>query len=144
MHVEQEHIQSWLAGREHWTLGKEVSDGFNDFLSKFPWTTSRVLWSEVPHTSLYLPDNDEWEDFLLEFSDLPAGRHEFVFVMYSWREPGLVCRTVDALKDIDYLYSSAPGPRYFCGADVVDGVPRPVYGDFAEYDGADEVIAHTR
>lgn len=142
MHVEQGHIKSWLAGRGHWIVEKEVSDGFNEFLSKFPWATSRLLWSEVSHASLELPEDDNWDDFFLQFSALPAGQHDFMFVMYSWREPGIVCRTADVLKDIDYLYSSAPGARYFCGVDVVNDFPRPIYEDFAEYDGGDEVTMY--
>ncbi|TPQ20226.1 hypothetical protein [Streptomyces sporangiiformans] len=140
--MEQEHIRSWLAGREHWILEKEASDGFNNLLCVFPWVASHVLWSEVPHVTLELPGNDDWDSFHSEFSATPAGRHEFVFVMYSWREPGIVCRTIDAVKGIDYLYSSAPGPRYFCGADAVDGAVHPRYSDFAEYDGANEITAH--
>ncbi|MFI7318505.1 hypothetical protein [Streptomyces venezuelae] len=90
-----------------------------------------------------MPDDDEWDQFLGEASETPAGRHEYVYLMYSWREPGIVCRTAEALRDIDYLYSSAPGPRYFCGADVSGGTPAPVFRDFAEYGGGDEITAYT-
>lgn len=143
MHTEQEHIRSWLTGREHWILGKEVSESFDKTLSEFPWTTSHVRWSQVPHTVLRLPDDDNWTPFLGEASRTPAARHAYVYIMYSWREPGILCRTTEALPDIDYLYSSAPGPRYFCGADVSDGTPLPSFRDFAEYDGGDEITAYT-
>ncbi|MFE0104777.1 hypothetical protein [Streptomyces sp. NPDC059009] len=153
MHTEREHVRGWLSGREHWILERETSEAFNDFLCRFPWTTSRVRWSEVPHTTRELPEaetpdlpegDDDWSRFLTDFRTLPAGRHDFVFLMYAWREPGIVCATADALQDLDHLYSSAPGPRYFCGADVSEGVVIPVFGDFAEYDdGGGTVTAFT-
>ncbi|MEV0116393.1 hypothetical protein AB0H77_24595 [Streptomyces sp. NPDC050844] len=142
MHTEHDHIRAWLTGRQHWTLGADTSDRFNTFLCGFPWTTSRVRWHHVPHVTLKLPADDNWEVFLPAFAATPAGQHAFTYLMYSWREPGIVCRTVDTMKDLDLLCSSAPGPRYFCGADLVNGVPRPVFGDFAEYDGHDVVTAY--
>ncbi|MFE0130537.1 hypothetical protein ACFWY6_02905 [Streptomyces sp. NPDC059037] len=90
-----------------------------------------------------MPDNNDWEQFLSEAAETPAGQHEHLYIMYSWREPGIVCRTTEALQDIDYLYSSAPGPRYFCGADVSNGSPVLAFSDFAEYDGGDKITAYT-
>jgi hypothetical protein len=135
MHVKAPHITEWLRDHDHWILGAEVSEEFNSFLSAFPWATGRIRWSQLPHEKVELPDENELEGFVNLMRRTPAGAHELVFLMYSAGEPGIACRTQDALPDLDYLYSGAPGPRYFCGADQEKDAPVPLFAQFAEYDG---------
>ncbi|MET9952242.1 hypothetical protein ABZ135_11930 [Streptomyces sp. NPDC006339] len=142
MHTRAEHIIEWLAAHKHWVLDAERSGEFNHLLSTFPWTTSHIRWSSVPHTRIELSDDAASETFWEQFRTTPVGRHQYVFLMYAAHEPGIVCSARDALPDLDLLYSGAPGPRYFCGADLQDGHPKLRFTDFAEYDGLDLVRAY--
>ncbi|MEU7026457.1 hypothetical protein AB0A60_07140 [Streptomyces sp. NPDC046275] len=143
MHIRAPHIAEWLADHEHWVLDVGYSREFDRLLGEFPWAPSRLRWSNVPHVRIYLPEEDGTpNDFWERFCETPAGRHEYIFLMYSAKEPGIVCRTRDAILDLDLLYSSAPGARYFCGAEAEKGIPVPRFMDFAEYDGLDLVTAY--
>lgn len=74
-----------------------------------------------------------WEDQVSEFADRTRlGRHSHVMVMYSGTEPSLRGLKGDVLRDLDILYSASPGPRYFCGVEVENGLPS-VYDDFGEF-----------
>ncbi|MFI8963362.1 hypothetical protein ACIGO8_14760 [Streptomyces sp. NPDC053493] len=143
MHIRASHVAEWLADHEHWVLDAESSREFDRLLGEFPWAPSRVRWSHVPHIHIDLPENETDNEFWERFRETPAGRHEYVFLMYSAREPGVVCKAREAIPDLDLLYSGAPGSRYFCGAEAEEGGPTPHFMDFAEYDGLDLVTAYS-
>ncbi|MGW2015663.1 hypothetical protein [Streptomyces sp. NPDC001927] len=143
MHVRAAHVTDWLARHEHWILGTEFSQEFNESLIKLPWRVNGIRWTHLPHLEFEIPDSTQSQDFWNSFHATPAGGHEFTFLLYGAREPGIACRTREALPDLDLLYSGAPGARYFCGADLSNGTPLPRYDDFAEYDGNGLITAYT-
>lgn len=135
MHTRAGHVADWLSEHESWLLDVKYSQEFNRTLSELPWTVSGVRWAALNYRDLEVPEDSPGQDFWKEFHNSPVGSHEFIFLMYGSREPGFVCRISDAITDLDFLYSSAPGPRYFCGTDLGSDGPRPNFGDFAEYNG---------
>lgn len=132
-YVEHEHIKEWLSRHEHEILSTEYSKSLEGYLDTLPWEPSRVRWSDIPHTSIQIPETPG-TDVLREFRNAAMGAHEFIMIMYNGSDKSILCRPEDALLDIDLLYARAPGPRYFCGADRVN--EKIILGarDFGEYD----------
>ncbi|MEW2438717.1 hypothetical protein AB0952_31975 [Streptomyces caniferus] len=132
-YTEHQHIKEWLAQHEHEILSTEYSKTLESFLDSLPWDPSRVQWDDIPHISIQVPEVPG-DDFLRECRNTPMGVHEFTMIMYNGSESAILCRSEEALMDIDLLYFRAPGPRYFCGVDKIDGKITLHAQDFGEYD----------
>ncbi|MEV0323647.1 hypothetical protein ACIBKX_13405 [Streptomyces sp. NPDC050658] len=132
-YTDHEHLREWLAEHDHRILDAAYSATLERYLDTLPWASSRIQWADVPHTEIDEPPSDD-PDFLDACGKTPLGGHSWVLIMYNGGEPAVLCRTEDALKDIDVLYLRAPGPRYFCGADRRDEEVTLVPEHFAEYD----------
>ena len=138
MDVEASHVREWMLAHDASSLAVEESKSFERYLEALPWAPSHVDWRELPSVEFELLD--DWEEMILDFSQgCPLGRHEYVMVMYDGSQPSILCGTGAGLRDLDLLYSAAPGARYFCGVDLIDGRAIPRYEDFAEFDGFSKV-----
>lgn len=138
MKIEASHIRQWMSEHESSQLEAPVSARFEQYLNNQSWAPSRLDWRSIGHVVFTMTDS--WEDALVEFaSHTPAGRHSHIMFMYSGAEPSILSLRDDGLRDLDLIYSASPGARYFCGIDIVDGCPKPVYEDFAEFDGYSKV-----
>ncbi|MGW8726232.1 hypothetical protein ACWGNF_09425 [Streptomyces sp. NPDC055808] len=123
-----------MSAHESLLVDRTVSTEFERYLESRAWTPSRLDWSLVEHVEFEL--TEDWEGRVVEFANAtPLGRHSHLMFMYGGSEPSLVALMSDGLRDIDLIYSASAGARYFCGVDVISGVPVPVFEDFAEFDG---------
>ncbi|MFF3545021.1 hypothetical protein ACFYXD_24600 [Streptomyces platensis] len=132
-YVEHQHIKEWLTQHEHQILDAEYSKSLESYLDTLPWDPSRIRWSDIPHQSVQIPDSPG-VNFLHECLNTTMGAHEFTMITYNGSDRSILCRTEEALLDIDLLYGRAPGPRYFCGVDRVDEQIILHSQDFGEYD----------
>ncbi|MWA12865.1 hypothetical protein [Streptomyces sp. BA2] len=132
-YTDHDHLREWLAEHGHRILDPAYSATFERYLESLPWTSSRIRWAAVPHTEIDTAPSDD-PAFTEAWGSTPLGGHPFVLITYTGSEPAVLCRTEDALRDIDVLYLRAPGPRYFCGADSQDGEVTLFSEHFAEYD----------
>ncbi|MET7796108.1 hypothetical protein [Streptomyces decoyicus] len=132
-YVEHQHIKEWLTRHEHEILGAEYSKMLEGYLDTLPWDPSRIQWGDIPHIEIQVPETPG-VDFLRVCRNTAIGAHEFTMIMYNGSDRSILCRSEEALLDIDLLYFRAPGPRYFCGVDRVDGKLALRAQDFGEYD----------
>jgi hypothetical protein len=130
--VDQEHIREWLDQGRARISPPGATGAFRASLNELPWTGTHPAWGEIDHRVIRVDDIN-----VAALAETPLGNHENVLVMFSPEEPGIICGTLDALERLDVLFWKAPGPRYLCGVDLVDGDVIASYDDFAEYDGAD-------
>ncbi|WP_430792089.1 hypothetical protein [Actinoplanes sp. G11-F43] len=134
INIERPHVAEWLNRHPHQVLELGFSSEFEAYLNTLPWAGSHIDWRLLDHKSLELPEDID-ADFIESCRRTPWGRHDYLMIMYSGMEPALLCGTVDAISDIDLLYSGAPGTRFSCGADVNDGRVILNCLEFVEYDG---------
>ena len=134
MYTEDSHIHTWLLDHRAFTLPVNLSKDFNSYLSGFPWGYSRVNWSSLDYKDLFLPEIPD-DHFISLCKETPWGKHGHIFVMYAWDEPSIICDLQEGLVDLDLLYSSAAGYRYFCGAEIKGNTIEIFFSDFAEYNG---------
>lgn len=143
MYIAHDHIVLWCRDHEHRTLDLAVSRGFESYLNSLPWAGSHVDWRRIPSDIFDIP-GDVPDHFLMRLRKSLIGSHDYLILLYNGDEPSLLCRLVDGIADMDLLYSRAPGTRYFCGADVVDGKVIPAYQDFGEFDGFGRITVPLR
>ena len=138
MNIERPHVAHWLSRHPHRVLDPGFSSNLEVFLSTLPWAGSHIDWRQVEHASLEIPEEMD-AGFLADCRQTPWGRHDYLMIMYSGHEPALLCSLVDAVSDLDLLYSGAPGTRFSCGADVDGGAVVLSCREFLEYDGRAEL-----
>lgn len=134
MRTDARHIREWMSQHESLLVDPGVSAEFERYLEGLPWAPSRLDWTLIEHVEFDMAES--WESAVVEFAaQTPLSRHSHVMCMYSGSEPSLVGLRDEVLRDVDLIYSSSPGARYFCGVDMVSGAPVPAFEDFAEFDG---------
>lgn len=139
MNVYPDYIVEWLDEHDARVLDASFSSFLNAYLNTLPWVASHIDWSTIKWTSLKMPMNVDTK-FIDKCRETPLGSHRHVLIMYAPEEPSILCRLEDAIIDLDLLYSHAPGPRYFCGADVDGEEVTLSCTSFAEFDGFSEII----
>jgi hypothetical protein len=133
MYVEAEHIRRWVADHGARVLTVGPSRMFTLQLEGMPWTTAGngLNWPALPSLTVDLDHPRARE----EISTSRIARHEWIYLLFAPDEPGVLAPFDEAVTGLDELYWMAPGPRYVCGADLVDGKVRLAAEDLAEYDG---------
>jgi hypothetical protein len=137
MHVEADHVQKWVTAHAGRVLPVGQSRMFTMQLEGMPWNSAgnRLNWPALPSRTVALGR----PELRAEMSTSRLGRHDWVFLLYAPDEPGVLGPLADALDALDELYWMAPGPRYLCGADLVDDKVRLAVEDLAEYDGIQQL-----
>jgi hypothetical protein len=69
------------------------------------------------------------------------GNDPLLIFWYVADQPCIACDPEFAITNIDQAFWKAPGKRYIFGARISGGHIEPVMPHFAEYDGADVLIA---
>jgi hypothetical protein len=139
MRTDARHIQEWMLQHESLLVDGGVAADFERYLEGRPWAPSRLDWTLIEHVEFDMTGS--WEREIVEFAaQTPLGRHSHVMCMFSGSEPALVGLRDDVLRDVDLIYSSSPGARYFCGVDLVSSIAVPAFEDFAEFDGFAAII----
>lgn len=134
MQVKSEHIKRWMTEHESSLADITVSVSFERHLNTLPWAPSHLDWRSIEHVRFEM--SEAWEARILGFAERTSmAKHSHLLFLYSAAEPSLVCLKEDGLLDIDLIYYGAPGARYFCGVDLIDGVPTPAFNHLAEFDG---------
>ena len=136
MGVENKFVKQWRETHHHKIMSTDWPRRFFDYLDTFPWATSRLLWEEIPHVVINFDEGDPQPRWTERFSGTPLARHRFIMAAYSSSQEAIIGETQEVLADIDLLYAAAPGPRYFCGADVADEQLTLSMDDFAEFSDA--------
>jgi len=134
LYIEAPHVVEWRNCHAHRILDATYSSRFEAYLDMLPWAGSHIDWRLIEHHSQEVPV-EVTLDFLESCRRTPWGRHEYLLVMYWGQEPSLLCRTDEAIFDLDLLYSGSPGTRFVCGADLQDGSAILSFREFVEYDG---------
>ncbi|WP_157878570.1 hypothetical protein [Streptomyces chattanoogensis] len=132
-YTEHQHVKDWLIRHEHEILDVTYSKVLDEYLNSLPWNPGGVQWEDISHVSIEISEDPD-VNFLGRCRDTAAGAHEFTMIMYNGSENSILCRSEEAFLNIDLLYFRAPGPRYFCGVDKIDGTIVLHPQDFAEYD----------
>jgi hypothetical protein len=133
-YIDADHIQEWMTNHYHRVLDSLHSSRFERYLNTLPWVSSHVDWDQVENAQLLMPTEVD-RAFLNECRKTPWGQHDHVVIMYTGDQDSLLCRTEDAIADLDLLYSRAPGDRFFCGAELIGTVLNVLHEHFSEYDG---------
>jgi len=133
MYVEAEHVRNWVT--EHGARVPAVAQSrlFTLQLEGLPWNSAGngLNWQALPSRTVDLARPQARD----ELATARLARHDWVFLLYVPDEPGLLAPYADAVDALDELYWKASGPRYLCGADLVDDAARLAVEDLAEYDG---------
>ncbi|MFJ8055358.1 hypothetical protein [Streptomyces sp. NPDC096142] len=133
MTVENQFVQEWLKIHQNTLVGAELADTLFDYLDSLPWETSQLQWSEVPHLTIPFADGDPQPAWAEKFTGTPIGRHSHILVAYAPGREAFIAARDEVLADLDLLYASSPGARYFCGADMLDEAPILAVRDFGEF-----------
>lgn len=140
MHVEEQHLQSWLNSGRARLVPVEMADSFGAYLDTLPWVGTSIDWSRIPSQSVQWCELSN-EGLVSWARSTRAGRHTHLVACFSPAEPALLCEFDDGIRNLDVLFWAAPGVRYVFGADLADGVIKPAFTDFIEYDGGDRLTA---
>ncbi|SDJ97375.1 hypothetical protein [Nonomuraea jiangxiensis] len=141
-YIDDGYIDEWMrAGRAH-RVEADFCTAFHGWLRGLPWLPSRVDWTRLSHTVVDCSPLTDREIVVLT-REHPIGRHTHLLVMYAPDQPGIVCEFDTGIGNLDLLYWTAPGARYFCGASLVDGVLVPSHEYFGEFDGHTKIRLHT-
>lgn len=130
-YTEHPHIREWMASHESYVLESRYSESFHRYLESLPWLPSKIDWSELRSVFVSLEDG---EVDLQSMAETPIGRHQYTMVCYKAADAAILCRTDDDFRDADLLCMRASGPRYMCGAQLIDHTPVLTVEAFAEYD----------
>ncbi len=142
MYIDAPHVRTWIVQHNAQVAEPEICARFESFLVGLPWAGSHIDWSLVPYDTMELPIEVDAET-VKRCVGTRWGRHGRLLIMYNGHEPGIFCDVAVGLKDLDLLYSAAPGTRFMCGARMVGRVVKPVFDDFAEFDGS-SVLTYAR
>lgn len=136
-YILSEHIQNWIQGGICQSVSAEVATEFGDFLNAQPWAGSGngVDWNKIGASELSLTLDDSQRIDWLSSSCFRDCR--FIVFWYSPLSACLACDSEFAVCNIEQAFWKAPGKRYIFGANVHDGLLRPEFEKFGEYDGAD-------
>ncbi|MET7489579.1 hypothetical protein [Streptomyces sp. NPDC005538] len=134
-YIDSEHLVQWVDSGRASIASAKVCAGFHDFLLELSWRPTQLNWEEIEHDTLDLTELGD-ADLVTLVRRYPVGVHPYVLTMFTPDQPGLICRTEDAIANLDHIYWKAPGFRYFCGVDVsADGGWACRHEDFGEFDG---------
>ncbi|AJT64149.1 hypothetical protein [Streptomyces chattanoogensis] len=123
-------VQEWIAEHAASLSPAGLSAAFDAYLCTLPWAGAGIRWQGLPHRTLTL-DADVTDEAVLAWARrTPVAAHAHVLVIDSAREPGVICRFEDGLRDFDLL--SGRPDLFLCGVDLADGAPRPVFEHFIE------------
>jgi hypothetical protein len=118
MYVEAEHVQKWVTEHGARVLAVAQSRMFTLQLEGLPWNSAGngLNWPALPSRTVDLDQPTARE----ELGTSRLARHDWVFALYTPDEPGVLAPFAAAVDSLDELYWKASGPRYLCGADLVD------------------------
>lgn len=141
MNVLAEHIQKWVENGHAVVLAVEFSSRFSDYLSTLPWRSggAGLDWGKIKGERFSLSALES-----SPVTERPALLEHggYVVFWYSARELCIACDADFAAVNIDSAFWKAPGKRYiFRGEFSSAGEFLPKFERFAEYDGAEEIIA---
>lgn len=145
MHITTSHIQQWLHTGKAETLPAEVSAQLGPHLSRLPWLPggTGLDWSQLAGNRLDLSTlTAEKQDGWLR--NTVMGGHSHLVFFYSDDQPCIACEIEFGMANIDQAFWSAPGKRYVFGATLEAGRILPAASHFAEFDGADTLMASSR
>lgn len=142
MQVEKEHIQKWIRSGQAMLVSADTSKELAEYLDALPWNSvgTRLAWDLLGGVEVNLARHTE--ELLSEWVRAAAlGTDQYLIFLYGRKEPCIACELKFGIANIDYAFSGAPGVRYMFGATTNGKSICPVPGHFAEYDGADRLIA---
>jgi hypothetical protein len=135
MYVDSPHIRDWVDAGQGVLVDSTLGDEFHHYLMALDWLPTRVNWVNIEHAVVDCASTPSAE-IVRAGREFPIGQHSHIFVFFAPGEPGILSEFSSVLESIETLYWKASGsPRYFCGADIVNGRPALSPHDFAEYDG---------
>lgn len=142
MYIASEHIQQWVRTGKAKVVPLGIALQFGEYLNQFPWLPggSGLDWSHMKghRVTLSTLTKSQTSDSLRA---TPLSRDPFLVFWYVADQPCIACDTEFGISNIDQAFWKAPGKRYLFGASIRDGLVEPVMSHFAEYDGADTLIA---
>jgi hypothetical protein len=142
MHISNEHIQEWIRSGRATVMPSDAGAGFGTFLNTLPWSAggSRLDWAMI--------DGVEANLSVLTGAQLVAwlrstslGGDPYLVFWFAPDEACIACKSDFAITNIDQAFWKAPGIRYLFGASFDQGAFCPAFNHFAEYDGADSLVA---
>lgn len=133
MYIENQFVREWRESHPHRLAPSSEVRKFFEYLDNLHWSGSRLDWSRL--SSLHIPfgEGDPQPSWVDNFTNTPIGNHRHLLVAYAPNQDALIARTGELLADIDLLYAGSPGPRYFCGAEIVNERLHLAVEDFAEF-----------
>lgn len=142
MYIASEHIQEWIRTGKALVVPVKISTQFGQYLNGLPWLANGggLDWSRIRGSECALTTMDELQRTSWLIST-PMGRDQCLAFWYSQNEACIACESVFALSNLDHAFWKAPGKRYLFGGSIIDGKFEPIFCHFAEYDGADTLIA---
>ncbi|MEU9114738.1 hypothetical protein AB0D04_23820 [Streptomyces sp. NPDC048483] len=123
-------VAAWIAERGASLSPVALSAAFDAYLCTLPWAGAGIRWQGMPHRTLALEDDVTDEAVVAWARQTPVAAHSHVLVIDSAREPGVICRFEDGLRDFELL--TVRPDLFLCGVDLVNGTPRPAFGHFIE------------
>jgi hypothetical protein len=143
MHIERsERIQDWIHSGLARIVPPHSVAGFYEFLKTLPWSSGggQLDWTLIEGTKADLSALTPAQ-LLSWFRTTPLGRDPYLVLWFAPNEACIACEADFAVINLDQAFWKAPGTRYIFGASFHQGTLRPVYEHFAEYDGADSLMA---
>lgn len=134
VYTDAPYVRAWIDQHNAQVADQGICAQFESFLAGLPWAGSHIDWRLVPFETIELPIEVDAET-LKRCADTKWGRHGRLLIMYNGDEPGIFCDVATGIKDLDLLFSAAPGTRFICGARTAGRGVEPVFDDFAEFNG---------
>lgn len=145
MYIASKHIQQWLKTGNAKVLPVEVASRLGDQLATLPWLSGGggIDWNQLAGTRVNLSalTQARLDDWLC---NTVMGGHSHLVFFYADDQPCITCDIKFGVANIDQAFWGAPGKRYLFGAQSEAGCLQPIASHFAEYDGADTLVAPSR
>jgi hypothetical protein len=142
MHIASEHIQEWIRTGKGLVVPVEIAIRFGQYLNGLPWLASGtgLDWSRIKGKKVMLCTLNEGQRASW-LASIPIGGDPYLAFWYEPDEPCVACESAFAFSNFDQAFWKAPGRRYVFGGSIRDGTFEPNFIHFAEYDGADILVA---
>lgn len=141
--VDSDHVRSWLQSGRAFVADIRLSRDLAVDLDGRAWAPggTKLDWSQLNGVSTSISDGSAVAEWL---EMVEPGRSEWAFVLFSPREPGLVCGVRDAISEADFLFWRCAGTNFMCGLTERDGTFDLELPRIMEFDGLDLVTAGRR
>jgi hypothetical protein len=145
MYISSEHIEQWKRAGKAIFVSTEIAKKIGEHLDQLPWNPSGtgLDWEKIGGSRAALSELTEQQR--INWLESTSLRNDaFLVFWFSPNQPCIACDFEFAISNIEQAYWKAPGKRYVFGASINHGNIEPVFDHFAEYDGADTIIASQR